>query len=211
MLRLALLLTALAVLGIGWFWLPRSAHRAFERGRYRRAAGLYRILRAARFGRNSRAAVDVSLAACALGLDRADQALAILDRMEVDRLGDAIRAAWHNNRAYALARGGGDARAALQASDQAIALRPDVAGFRHTRGIALLAAGRTDEAIRELDALWAEIGGDEAPPLLEAERCYDLGMAWRAKGELDYSQDYFERARKAAPDSEWARKAMAQV
>jgi tetratricopeptide (TPR) repeat protein len=198
-------------LGLVWVWLPRAAHKAFERGRFRRAATLYRVLRLFRIGRQTRAAIDVSLAACHLGLDRPDRALAIMERLDGSRLTEAVRAAWLNNKAYALARGGGDARTALTSSDEAIALRPDVVGFRHTRGVALMALGRTDDAIHELDALWAELGGDEAPPLLEAERCYDLGMAWRAKGELDYAHDYFTRARRAAPESEWARRSTEQL
>lgn len=197
---LGLLVLALLVL----VWLPRAAHRAFRTGRYGRAAAIYRILGLVRLGRGTRASIRVSLAACALGADDYDRALAILDRLHPEELSDAVRAAWLNNRAYALARGGRDVRAALEASDAAIALRPDVAGFRHTRGIALRELGRVDEAIRELDALWSQLASDERP-LLEAERCYDLALAWRAKGEDEYAADYFDRARLAAPDSEWAR------
>lgn len=203
----ALLVAALVVLS----WLPRAAHRAFQGGRFVRAAWLYRVLRWVRIGRDARASVRVSLAACALGREHHDRALAILDRVEVDRLGDAVRAAWLNNRAYALSRAGRTPREALEHSDQAIALRPDVAGFRHTRGIALLGLGRTDEAIHELDSLWSRLSADNDKPLLEAERCYDLGLAWRAKGEEAYATDYFDRARRAAPESVWASRAGAYL
>ncbi len=203
---LALLVLALLVL----VWLPRAAHGAFRTGRYGRAAAIYRVLGLVRLSRNTRASIRVSLAACALGTGDYDRALAILDRLRPNELSDAVRAAWLNNRAYALARGGSDVRAALEASDAAIALRPDVAGFRHTRGIALRELGRTDEAIRELDALWSQLASDERP-LLEAERCYDLALAWRAKGEHEYAADYFDRARLAAPESEWARLAASEI
>ncbi len=193
-----------AAILISWWFLPRAAHRRFGRGDYRRAAFYYRLLRAIRYDAAVRAAVDVSLAACALSEEDWRRALGILDGLEPARLSDSARAAWLNNRAYALARSGDDNAAALACSDEAISLRPDVAGFRHTRGVALLGLGRTDEAIRELDSLWREQSGAGIGPLLEAERCYDLGMAWRNKGETDYAKDYFERARRAAPESRWA-------
>ncbi len=203
-----LVLLALALLFL--VWLPRAAHRAFRGGRFGRAAAIYRVLGLVRLGRSARASIRVSLAACALGTSDYDRALAILARMREEELGDAVHAAWLNNRAYALARSGRDPRGALEASDAAIALRPDVAGFRHTRGIALRELGRLDEAIRELDALWSQLASDERP-MLEAERCYDLALAWRAKGEPEYAADYFDRARLAAPDSEWAHLAAEEI
>jgi tetratricopeptide (TPR) repeat protein len=201
------LVVLLIVLGTVLIWLPRAAHRAFQRGRFGRASVLYRLLGWVRFRRETRASVRVSLAACALGMDDYERALAVLDRQDPGELADALRAAWLNNRAYALVRAERDAREALSQSETAISLRPDVAGFRHTRGIALLRLGRLDEAIRELDGLWSAIAGDERGHLLEAERCYDLGLAWRAKGEPEYAADYFQRARRASPDSPWANRA----
>ena len=52
---------------------------------------------------------------------------------------------------------------------------------------------------------------DDTSPLLESERCYDLGLAWHKKGERDYAADYFDRARRAAPDSVWASRALAEL
>lgn len=192
-----------------WILLPRAAHRAFRRGDYKRSKLLYKLLRFWVISRTSRAAVDVSLAACALAGEEWSESLAMLDRIDARSLGDAARAAWLNNRAYALARADRDPHHALACSEEAIRLRPDVAGFRHTRGVALLALGRVDEAIAELERLWEELSaeaGDEAP-LLEAERCYDLGLAWKRKGERDYATDYFHRARRASPGSRWAERA----
>lgn len=193
-----------AVLIAAWWWLPRAAHKRFGKGEYGRAALYYSVLRRCRFDPTARASIEVSLAACALARNDWGAALQILGTLEPSALSDSARAAWLNNRAYALARSGDDLAAALACSEEAIALRPDVAGFRHTRGVALLGLGRTDEAIRELDSLWKELAGEEVRPLLEAERCYDLGVAWRKKGESDYAKDYFERARRAAPESHWA-------
>lgn len=192
------------VLCAAWWWLPRAAHKRFGRGDYARAAIYYQVLRRCRFEAAARASVEVSLAACALAREDWPRALQILDSIEPAVLGDSARAAWLNNRGYALARSGEDLAAALECSEEAISLRPDVAGFRHTRGVALLGLGRADEAIHELDSLWKDHAGGEIKPLLEAERCYDLGLAWRSKGELDYAKDYFERARRAAPESRWA-------
>jgi tetratricopeptide (TPR) repeat protein len=191
--------------------LPRAAHRAFRRGAYGRAALLYGLLRRVRLGRDVRAALDVSAAACLLGRERYRDGLAVLDRIDQASMGESARAAWLNNRAYALVRSGTDAPRALADIERAIELRPDLSGFRHTRGLALLALGRVDEAIRDLDAVWRRQEPGEAQPLLEAERCYDLGLAWVRKGERDYAADYFERARRAAPESVWASRAVAEL
>ncbi len=205
--RVAAILAALGVLiafGMVLFWLPRAAHKAFRLGNYPRAKLIYRILGRSYVSVSARAAVDVSIAACEIARADFDSALEWLARVNVDQLSDAAKAAWHNNRAYALARGGTDPDQALNHIEAAIGLRPDVAGFRHTRGVVLLSLGRTDEAIRVLDDLWNELAGNEKVAMLEAERCYDLGRAWRTKGEHDYATDYFERARRAAPESSWA-------
>jgi len=200
---------SLIVLGLFAFavLLPRAAHRAFERGDFTRASRLYRILRPFVVDPGVRGALDVSLAGCRLAGSDWRGALAELERVAGDSLAPSARAAWLNNRAYANARGPLDAAAALRDAEAAMALRPDVAGFRHTRGIALLALGRIDDAIHELDTVWRKLAHEELPPLLEAERCYDLGMAWQRKGEADYARDYFLRARAVAPESPWARAA----
>jgi tetratricopeptide (TPR) repeat protein len=195
--------TLLVTAGVVWIILPRAAHRAFLRGSFRRAAALYALLAILRIDRAARAALRVSVAACLLGRERHRDGLAHLDRIDPTKLAESARAAWHNNRAYALARSGGDPAQALVDSDAAIALRPDLSGFRHTRGLALLAQGRIDEAIRELDEVWQRTT-ETTSPLLEAERCYDIAQAWQRKGEQDYAADYFDRSRRAAPGSPWS-------
>jgi tetratricopeptide (TPR) repeat protein len=191
--------------GVIWIALPRAAHRAFRRGGFGRAQLLYTALAALRIDRAARAALQVSIAACQLGRERHREGLARLDHLDPDRMGESARAAWHNNRAYALARSGGDPAQALLDSDAAIALRPDLAGFRHTRGLALLAQGRVEEAIKELDEVWKRT--TDPAPLLEAERCYDIAQAWQRRGEQDYAADYYDRARRAAPGTAWAMRA----
>jgi len=203
-------LAALGILALVFIVFPRLAHAAFERGDWGRAELYYRLTRFFIANPESRGAIDVSLAGCRLA--RSDWAGALDDLADVEPevLGPAARAAWYNNRAYALARGGqggAAAQQALDAIDEAVRLRPDVAGFRHTRGVALLALGRIDDAIAELDAVWQAVAGEGAPPLLEAERCYDLGLAWSQKGEAEYARDYFQRAQSIAPRSPWALKA----
>jgi tetratricopeptide (TPR) repeat protein len=190
-----------------WIAFPRAAHRAFRTGRIERAARLYGIQRRLRLNGRARAQLEVSLAACAVARGEFEVALAHLHHADPARLGDAGRAAWLNNRAYARARRGIELDRALAEIDEALALRPDVAGFRHTRGVVALALGRVEEAIRELDAAWQQRGEHEDAPAQEAERCYDLGVAWSARGEGAYAADYFARARRAAPDSPWARRA----
>lgn len=190
-------------------WLPRAAHRAFRHGNFKRSKFLYKLLRLWALRRSARASVDVSVAACTLALEDWDRAVDLLDRVDMDALGAAARAAWLNNRAYAMTRAGRDPHAALDYADQAIALRPDVAGFRHTRGITLLALDRTDEAITELDRLWSQLSGqsDDESRILEAERCYDLGRAWHKKGEREYAMDYFQRSCRASAQSRWSERA----
>lgn len=201
----ALLVGSLLVLVV----LPRTAHHAFRRGAFQRAAATYWLLAHLRLDGAARAALQLSVAACALGRERHRAALARLDRVDRRALRESARAIWHNNRAYALLRSGGDAADALAEIEAAVALRPDMAPFRHTRGLAFLAQNRLDEAIRELDQAWQRT--DDAPPLLEAERCHDMGIAWARKGEADYAADYFDRARRAAPGSLWSNRAAARL
>lgn len=186
---------------------PRLAHAAFERGDFGRAETYYRMTRAFVAAPAARGAIDVSLAGCRLASGDFSGALVELDRVAPDTLAVAARAAWHNNRAYALARAGGDA-AALHDIDEAVRLRPDIAGFRHTRGVVLLSLGRLDDAIAELDEVWQRVATADTAPILEAERCYDLGVAWSKKGEREYARDYFLRAQAVAPGSPWAKKAI---
>jgi len=118
-----------------------------------------------------------------------------------------LRAAWLNNRAYAIARGGSaDAADPLTLAEEALAVRPGAPGFLHTRGLALLAADRVDEAIRAFEAVW---DSGDLDPLLESERCHDLATAWDRKGHGEYASDYRLRAVRAAPASPWARDAHA--
>lgn len=195
--------------------LPRLAHGAFERGAFPRAEVYYRLTRFFIASPAARGAIDVSLAGCRLARADFAGALAEIDRVTPATLGVAARAAWNNNRAYALARGGKGDPVALSSIDEAVRLRPDIAGFRHTRGVVLLSLGRVDDAIAELDEVWHQVvaGGvsTDVPALLEAERCYDLGVAWTQKGERDYARDYFTRAQAAAPGSDWAQKAAAAL
>jgi hypothetical protein len=201
---------AVALLAVVFVVLPRLAHAAFERGVYTRAQAYYRLVRVFVASPTARGALDVSLAGCRLAAGDFEGALGQLARVRPQTLPVAARAAWHNNRAYALARGPGDPTA-LEEIDEAVRLRPDIAGFRHTRGVVLLAMGRLDEAIGELDEVWRQGATAETSPILEAERCYDLGVAWSKKGERDYARDYFIRAQAVAPGSEWARRAQAEA
>lgn len=205
------LLVVLLVLAVVYVILPRMAHRAFEQGRHDRASLLYTLVRVTVVDAETRGAIDVSLAGCLLARGDWDGALTRLARIDLQRLGVAARAALWNNRAYASARGKGDGAAALRDIDEAVRLRPDVAGYRHTRGLALLVLGRFDDAIGELEAVWQRVAGDDEEPLLEAERCYDLGVAWLRKGEREYARDYFLRARTVAPASPWATRAAAEL
>ena len=197
----------LAYAGLVWIaWyvtsailMRRVAHAAFRSGNTARARRRYRVLAA--ISPSARDAARVSVAGTHL-IDRqwgrAQEALSAIDG---SRLSPLLRAAWLNNRSYAIARGGlGDPGDPLALVDEALALRPGVPGFLHTRGLALLAAGRLDEAIRAFEQVWESGDLDAA---LEAERCHDLATAWERKGHGEYAADYRLRAVRALPTSPW--------
>ncbi len=185
--------------------LVRLAHGAFRSGRWHRSSLLYGLARPLYWRRSSRAATRVSQAACATAAGDYEGALALLERVSISNLDDATRAAWMNNRAYARARLERDLDGALGDADEALRLRPHLPGFHHTRGVVLLALGQAQQAVRELDEVWTK--SEEVSSGLESERCFDLGMAWRAIGEEEYAADYFERAIRAQPVSVWAARA----
>lgn len=173
-----------------WLWLPRSAHSAFEAGKYVRAARRYRLLGVLATSAARERASLLSRSGCHVAAGDVVAADALLDRLDGAALAPAERAVWLNNRACGrLATN--DAAAALALVDEASALRPDVPALQHTRGMALLAVGRIDDAITVLDGMRA---GGELPDHLEAERCRDLAKAWTQKGHAAYADDYRIRA-----------------
>ena len=172
-----------------WLVLPRLAHGAFEAGRYRRAARRYRLIELCAPSARRRRAARLSRAGCAVAMDRHADAASLLARIDGAALDTSERAVWLNNRACVTLVT--DPHAALALVDEASALRPDVPALQHTRGMALLAVGRVDDAISVLDGMRA---GDELPARLEAERCRDLAKAWAVKGQADYAEDYRQRA-----------------
>lgn len=172
-----------------WLWLPRSAHAAFEAGRFQRAARRYRILGLVAGTRARERAALLSRVGCKVALGDAPAAEALLATIDASTLDTSERAVWLNNRACAaLDR---DPQAALALIDEASALRPDVPALQHTRGTALLAVGRIDDAIAVLDGMRS---AGELPARLEADRCRDLSKAWAQKGETAYAEDYRQRA-----------------
>jgi len=174
-----------------WFWLPGSAHRAFDRGLLDRAARRYRYVGALAFTPSRERAALLSRAGCHVAARRIPLAERLLARLDPAKLDAAERAVWLNNRACAQLESGSDPHAALALAEEATVLRPDVPAVQHTRGMALLAVGRIDDAISVLDGMRA---GGELSPRLEAERCRDLAAAWERKGQTAYAEDYRLRA-----------------
>lgn len=172
-----------------WLWLPRSAHAAFEAGRFARAGRRYRVLGWVAGTKARERAALLSRAGCAIARGEHPAAEALLARLDASGLDTSERAVWLNNRACAAVES--DPQAALALIDEASALRPDVPALQHTRGVALLAVGRIDDAIAVLDGMRA---GGELPKALEAQRCSDLSRAWTQKGEAAYAEDYRQRA-----------------
>jgi predicted Zn-dependent protease len=174
-----------------WLALPRLAHAAFAAGRFARAARRYGLLHALALRRVRARAAQLSRAGCYVGVGRLDRAEALLETIDGAVLDASERAVWLNNRACAALAAGRDPEAALALADEAGALRPDVPALQHTRGMALLAVGRVDDAIAVLDGMRA---AGELPPHLEADRCRELARAWRRKGQAAYADDYQLRA-----------------
>ena len=177
-------------------WLPRSAHAAFQTGRFDRAGRRYRVIASLAFTGSRERAATLSRAGCEVAAGRRERAEAILSELDPGSLDVAERVVWLNNRACAVLDGAGDAASALAFVDEAVVLRPDVPAIQHTRARALLAVGRIDDAIAVLDSMRS---GGELSPRLEAERCKDLATAWERKGQGAYADDYRERARLLAP------------
>jgi predicted Zn-dependent protease len=174
-----------------WLWLPRSAHAAFEDGKYGTAERRYRLLGFVATTVARERAVLLSRAGCLVAAAQIERAQHLLASLDTNELVAAERAVWLNNRACAALAAGSDPHTALALVDEASALRPDVPAVQHTRGMALLAVGRVDDAIAVLDGMRA---GGELPPRLEAERCRDLATAWSQKGQAAYAEDYRLRA-----------------
>jgi predicted Zn-dependent protease len=186
---LAVVLDLCAVLAV-WLWLPRSAHNAFLAGNQRSAARRYRWIAAVTRSAERERAARLSRIGCHVAAGDHEAATRLLAGLDAAALDAQERAVWLNNRAcIALAQA--DAHAALALADEATALRPDVPALQHTRGSALLAVGRIDDAIAVLDQM--RHGGDLGPRL-EAERCAELARAWTQKGEPAYAEDYKLRA-----------------
>ncbi|MEZ4360296.1 MAG: hypothetical protein R3B48_08955 [Kofleriaceae bacterium] len=194
---LGLPLGALAVPGVAValvvlrLLLPSWAHAAFAAGALASARRRYRAISATSWRRGRRLHAELSLAAVALAQGRYAHAEEVLDALAGAAMDLSTRAAWLNNRAYAWLRRGERVAEARALAAEALALRPDVPGVRHTHGLALLACGELDAAIAELDELH-RMG--ELPALLEAERCADLAEAWAQKGEDAYAAEYRGRA-----------------
>ena len=183
-------LAVLAVLWL-WLWLPRSAHDAFESGKYMAAQRRYRLLGLLAPSAARERAALLSRAGCFVASGQVERAEQLLASFDTSTLAAAERAVWLNNRACAALAAGTDPHAALALVDEATAIRPDVPAVQHTRGMALLAVGRIDDAIAVLDGMRA---AGELPPRLEAERCRDLAKAWSQKGQAAYAEDYRLRA-----------------
>lgn len=174
-----------------WLWLPRLAHDAFEAGKYPVAARRYRWLEWLAASASRERGARLSRAACAISTGDLAPAEAMLASFDAATLGAAERAVWLNNRACAHLAAKRDGATALALADEAAALRPDVPALQHTRAMALLAVGRTDDAITVLDNMRT---AGELPRKLESDRCRELARAWQDKGEAAYAEDYRLRA-----------------
>ncbi len=91
-----------------------------------------------------------------------------------------------NNLAYFLAIREEDVRRALELADRAIELTGPYPEYLDTRGVALLAAGRFDEAVAEL----RRAVGNKPTGL----RLYHLARACHAAGDAESAQEAWQEA-----------------
>lgn len=185
-------LLALLAFVASLLWLPRSAHRAFEAGRFSRASRRYRLIGWLAWNTRRERAATLSRAGCHVAGGDVAAGVAILSAIDPATLDTNERVVWLNNRACAMLDADTSSTDALALVEAATELRPDVPAVQHTRARALLAVGRLDEAITVLDNMRT---AGELPPRLEAERCRELALAWERKGQGDYADDYRNRAR----------------
>ncbi len=208
---LALPGVVLATIAIVWLWrglrklIAHAATRAFQAGDIPRAKRLYWLLLFAGTGTRGRLSCRLSLAACAATEEKYGLAQRRLQLIRGATEG-AFYAVHLNLQAYCLARQKQRLEDALEMSKEAVALRNHVLGFRHTRGIVYMELGQLDLAIREFEATWKDGSG-----VFESERCFDLGRLWQKRGHDEYADDYFQRAVRACPNSNWAKRAEAEV
>ena len=119
-----------------------SATRSLARGEYRKARHRYLFLRLTAIPRIARLSCELSLAACNAAEEEFETCLDRLARCEVPPTEESLQAVALNLRAYCYARSRQSLDEALKLAQRCVAIRPHVAGFRHTRGLLLLELGR---------------------------------------------------------------------
>jgi tetratricopeptide (TPR) repeat protein len=156
------------------------------------------------FRPGSRATLELNLAACHLAAGEYElggEALRAIDREALDA---SVEGIWENNFAYYLLSTGGPPREALALVEQSANRNPANPAFRSTRGIALLALGRVDDAIAELQ-LAVDTGAEHQGPAAMAENYFHLARAWDARGESAYARDHFLKALNVGPQTLFGR------
>lgn len=168
------------------------ARSAFMGGKLLRAKALYRW--AERLAMRADAKHRVRQCQIAIAIELGDLAWAtqaIAATSEDVGATKAMSAVWSNNRAY-LGLRRGDASPSLEAgARQAWQQFPHVDGFAHTYALACLQSGKLEESLAVLEAL----APNEAEIALRAQRLWDLGRVWFAKGQATYASHYQAEAR----------------
>lgn len=167
------------------------------------------LLRIARHP-GQRAALQLHVAACILAEGDPEEGLRLLASLDRDQLDETGRAVWLNNFAYGTLFAGGRPEDALQACNEATALRPGNPAFRSTRGIALLTLGQVPDAIAELQTSVDAGIGRQGPAAL-AENYYHLARAWEAQGEHAYARDHYLKSLNVAPRTRYGQKSAERV
>lgn len=103
-----------------------------------------------------------------------------------------------NNRAYAMATGGGDPETAVALAEKACAARPRNPRYLETAAMALMSAGRAEEAAGRLERAWG-LAARETP---EARRAIleGLARAWLAAGRESLAWQAWEARAREFPE-----------
>ncbi len=160
--------------------------------------------------RHSRTKARLAQASMLMALGHMERGGALLKALPRDSLPDPLKATWDMNHAYYLLATHKDPVEAFRIADQVPSQTDPTCppAFPPTRGLALLAMGRTKDAItdltRSLDA--RDLGAWQ-----RAEAHYHLAQAWKALGHPAYASDHLIRTCNTCAASPYAERASTEI
>ena len=201
---------ALVILVADLVRLPSTAQRHRNAGRLDRAAQHLAVWAHIAPTKSSRTKARLALASVLLSSGRFEEGGAILRLVDRASLPAGLGATWDLDHAYYLIGTHHDPQKAFSIVDQ-LETSADPAcppAFTPTRGLALLAMGRTLDAVTALtnDIATKKLGAAEL-----AEANYHLAQAWKTLGHPAYAADHLVQACNLCAASPYAAKATREI